>query len=116
MGRCTERAGHRRVHALVQAFCVASHSAGAAAAHAAAAHATAALPAPGMRCAGPVTVAGLREGSLWLLDARGQPFVISLAAAGLRARMLAAAGASGAARAAAERGAPARGAGAWFYV
>ncbi|KAK9822211.1 hypothetical protein WJX81_006190 [Elliptochloris bilobata] len=88
----------------LQAVCVASHSAGAAAAHAAAAHAAAALPAPGMRCAGPVVVAGVREGSLWLLDARGEPFVISLAAAGLRARMLAAAGASTAARAAAERG------------
>lgn len=84
---------------------MASHSAGVAAQQAAAAHAAAALPVPGMRCAGPVVVAGVREGSLWLLDSRGQPFVISLAAAGLRARMLAAAGAGAAARAVAERGA-----------
>ena len=84
---------------------MASHSAGVAAQQAAAAHAAAALPVPGMRCAGPVVVVGVREGSLWLLDSRGQPFVISLAAAGLRARMLAAAGAGAAARAVAERGA-----------
>ena len=39
---------------------------------AAAGDASAALPAEAMRCAGPVAVAGVREGILWLLDARGQ--------------------------------------------
>jgi hypothetical protein len=54
--------------------------------------ASAALPSEGMRCAGPVVVAGIREGMLWLIDARGVPFMIPLTHPGLRARIAAAQG------------------------
>ncbi len=53
---------------------------------------SAALPSEGMRCAGPVAVAGIREGMLWLIDARGVPFLIPLTHPGLRARIAAAQG------------------------
>ncbi|KAK9819592.1 hypothetical protein WJX72_000101 [[Myrmecia] bisecta] len=65
---------------------------------------TAALPAESMRCAGPVVVIGMREGGMWLVDSRGQPFVIPVLHAGLRARCLAAHGDLTGARAVAERG------------
>ena len=54
--------------------------------------------------AGPVVVVGIREGSLWLVDARGQPFVVPVNHPGLKARCLAAQGDSVAAKALAERG------------
>ncbi len=72
---------------------------------AAAGDAAAALPAETMRCAGPAAAVGVREGVLWLLDARGQPFVLPVSHAGLRARSLALAGAPAAARSIAEQGA-----------
>lgn len=50
------------------------------------------LPSEVMRCGGPVVVVGVRDGNLWLADARGQPFIISLQHPGLKARCLAAAG------------------------
>jgi hypothetical protein len=49
--------------------------------------------------------AGVREGVLWLIDARGQPFVLPVSHAGLRARALALAGAPILARSIAEQGA-----------
>ena len=64
---------------------------------------TASLPAEGMRCAGPVAIGGVRDGVLWLIDARGQPFMVPLSHAGLRARLAAAQGDAAAARATAER-------------
>lgn len=54
--------------------------------------------------AGPVVVVGIREGSLWLVDAKGQPFMVPVNHAGLKARCLAAQGNSIAAKALAERG------------
>ena len=69
----------------------------------------AAAPGEGPRCAGPAVVAGIREGALWLLTARGQPWVLPLRHAALRARCLAAAGDMAAARAVAERGVAAQG-------
>lgn len=57
-----------------------------------------------MRCGGPTTVIGVREGVLWLVDSRARPFVIPMAHAGLRARYLAAHGDFPAARAVAEKG------------
>ena len=65
---------------------------------------TAALPAEGMRCAGPVAVAGIREGNLWLIDARGTPFLIPLTHPGLRARIAAAQGDAAGAVAFAQQG------------
>ena len=67
----------------MQAVRIASHAGGVVSQAAAAGDASAALPAEAMRCAGPVTIAGVREGILWLLDARGQvytPHPIPLAA------------------------------------
>ena len=49
-------------------------------------------------------VVGIREGSLWLVDARGQPFVVPVNHPGLKARCLAAQGDSQAAKLLAERG------------
>lgn len=49
-------------------------------------------------------VVGIREGSLWLVDAKGQPFMVPINHAGLKARCLAAQGNSLAAKALAERG------------
>lgn len=72
---------------------------------AAAGDAAAALPAETLRCAGPAVCAGVREGVLWLLDARGQPFVLPTSHAGLRARSLALADAPALARSVAEQGA-----------
>ena len=54
--------------------------------------------------AGPVVVVGIREGSLWLVNARGQPFVVPVNHPGLKARCLAAQGDTVAAKALAERG------------
>ena len=54
--------------------------------------------------AGPVTVVGIREGSLWLVDSAGHPFTIPVNHAGLKARCLSAQGDSQAARLLAERG------------
>ena len=53
---------------------------------------------------GPVVVVGIREGSLWLVDAQGQPFVVPVNHPGLKARCLSAQGDSQAARLLAERG------------
>ena len=49
-------------------------------------------------------VVGIREGSLWLVDAKGQPFVVPVNHPGLKARCLSAQGDSVAAKALAERG------------
>ena len=57
--------------------------------------------------AGPVTVVGIREGSLWLVDSGGHPFTVPVNHAGLKARCLSAQGDSQAARLLAERGIPA---------
>lgn len=54
--------------------------------------------------AGPVTVIGVREGSLWLVDSRGQPHTVPVNHPGLKARCLSAQGDSQAARLLAERG------------
>lgn len=54
--------------------------------------------------AGPVVIVGIREGSLWLVDARGQPFVVPVNHPGLKARCLVAQGDSPAAKLLAERG------------
>ncbi|BDA49478.1 hypothetical protein COCOBI_14-0960 [Coccomyxa sp. Obi] len=83
---------------------LASHAGGAVAQAAAAGDAAAALPAETLRCAGPTVCAGVREGVLWLLDTRGQPFVLPTSHAGLRARSLALAGAPALARSVAEQG------------
>lgn len=69
----------------------------------AAAQPTAALPSEALQCAGPVVVVGIREGSLWLVDAQGQPFVVPVNHPGLKARCLSAQGDSQAARLLAER-------------
>ena len=53
---------------------------------------------------GPVVIVGIREGSLWLVDARGQPFVVPVNHPGLKARCLVAQGDSPAAKLLAERG------------
>jgi hypothetical protein len=92
-------------HFLIQVVRLASHAGGAMAQAAAAGDAGAALPAETLRCAGPASCAGVREGVLWLLDSRGQPFVLPISHAGLRARSLALAGAPAAARSIAEQGA-----------
>ncbi|KAK9807986.1 hypothetical protein WJX73_010745 [Symbiochloris irregularis] len=55
-------------------------------------NATAALPTEGTRCAGPVALIGMREGALWLVDARGLPFIIPMSHPGMRARSMAAHG------------------------
>ena len=47
---------------------------------------------------------GIREGSLWLVDSHGQPFVVPVNHPGLKARCLSAQGDSQAARMLAERG------------
>lgn len=65
---------------------------------------TAPLPAESMRCAGPCAIGGVREGMLWLIDARGRPFVIPLSHAGLKARIAAAQGDAKTARIIAEAG------------
>lgn len=52
----------------------------------------AALPTESMRCPGPVAIAGIREGILWLIDAQGSPFMIPLSHPGIRARAAAAQG------------------------
>ncbi|KAK9853093.1 hypothetical protein WJX84_003806 [Apatococcus fuscideae] len=83
---------------------IASLSGGVAAQLASGGDATAALPCEQMRCGGPATVIGVREGVLWLVDSRARPFVIPMAHAGLRARYLAAHGDFPAARAVAEKG------------
>ena len=49
-------------------------------------------------------VVGIREGSLWLVDSHGQPFVVPVNHPGLKARCLSAQGDSQAARMLAERG------------
>lgn len=54
--------------------------------------------------AGPVVIVGIREGSLWLVDARGQPFMVHVNHPGLKARCLVAQGDSPAAKLLAERG------------
>ena len=64
----------------------------------------AALPAESMMCVGPVAVVGVREGSLWLVDARGQPFMLPISHPGLKARCMAAHGDPMAARLIAEQG------------
>lgn len=83
---------------------IASLAGGVAAQLASGGDATAALPCEQMRCGGPTTVIGVREGVLWLVDSRARPFVIPMAHAGLRARYLAAHGDFPAARAVAEKG------------
>ena len=90
----------------VQSVKLASVEGGIVAQMAAAGDRTASLPAEGMRCAGPVAIGGIRDGVLWLIDARGQPFMIPLLHAGLRARLAAAQGDAAAARATAERAGP----------
>ena len=87
----------------VQSVKLASLEGGIVAQMAAAGDRTASLPAEGMRCAGAVAIGGIRDGVLWLIDARGQPFMIPLSHAGLRARLAAAQGDAAAARATAER-------------
>lgn len=67
-------------------------------------YATAALPTDGTRCAGPVALVGMREGALWLVDARGLPFVVPMGHPGMRARALAAHGDGAAACLLAEHG------------
>lgn len=52
----------------------------------------ASLPVETMRCPGPVAIAGIREGILWLIDCRGSPFMIPLSHPGIRARAAAAQG------------------------
>ena len=47
---------------------------------------------------------GVREGSLWLVDSRGQPHTVPVNHPGLKARCLSAQGDSQAARLLAERG------------
>lgn len=69
----------------------------------AAAQPTAALPSEALQCAGPLVVVGIREGSLWLVDSHGQPFVVPVNHPGLKARCLSAQGDSQAARMLAER-------------
>ncbi|KAL3133386.1 hypothetical protein ABBQ38_007254 [Trebouxia sp. C0009 RCD-2024] len=69
----------------------------------AAAQPTAALPSEALQCAGPVVIVGIREGSLWLVDARGQPFMVHVNHPGLKARCLVAQGDSPAAKLLAER-------------
>ena len=72
----------------VQSVRIASHAGGVVSQAAAAGDASAALPAEAMRCAGPVAVAGVREGILWLIDARGQVWgLVPLPACVLRARL-----------------------------
>ena len=68
--------------------------------------ASAALPTETLMPGGPARLVGVREGALWLLDARGLPFVIPLSHPGLKARALAAQGQPAAARAVAEQGGP----------
>jgi len=62
------------------------------------------LPPEQMRPAGPVTLAGVRHSYLWLADAFGRPFLVSLRHPGLRLRCLAARGDLTMARTIAERG------------
>jgi hypothetical protein len=62
------------------------------------------LPPEQMRPAGPVTLAGVRHSYLWLADAFGRPFLVSLRHPGLRLRCLAARGELTTARTIAERG------------
>lgn len=62
------------------------------------------LPPEQMRPAGPVTLAGVRHSYLWLADAFGRPFLVSLRHPGLRLRCLAARGELTMARTIAERG------------
>lgn len=64
----------------------------------------AALPTESLRCPGPVAIGGIREGVLWLINAQGQPFMIPLSHAGIRARAAAAQGDAEAAAAIAESG------------
>ena len=64
--------GNLELKSAVQSVRIASHAGGVVSQAAAAGEASAALPAEAMRCAGPVAVAGVREGILWLIDARGQ--------------------------------------------
>lgn len=64
----------------------------------------AALPAESMMCVGPIAVIGVREGSLWLVDPRGQPFMLPISHPGLKARCMAAHGDPMAARLIAEQG------------
>ena len=71
---------------------MASLGGGVAAQSAAVGSSTAALPAEGTRCAGPVALVGVREGALWLVDARGLPFVLPMSHPGMRARSVAAHG------------------------
>lgn len=66
----------------------------------------AALPTESMRCPGPVAIAGIREGILWLIDAKGSPFMVPLSHPGIRARAAAAQGDAEAAAAIAESGEP----------
>ena len=55
-------------------------------------NATAALPTEGMRSGGPAAVMGIREGALWLVTARGLPFVVPMSHPGMHARAVAAHG------------------------
>jgi hypothetical protein len=62
------------------------------------------LPPPQLRPSGPLTLAGVRHSYLWLADAAGRPFILSLRHPGLRLRCLAARGELSTARTIAERG------------
>lgn len=64
----------------------------------------AALPTESMRCPGPVAIAGIREGLLWLIDVQGSPFMIPLSHPGIRARAAAAQGEAESAATIAENG------------
>jgi WD40 repeat protein len=62
------------------------------------------LPAEQARPSGPLVLAGVRHSYLWLADALGRPFLLSLRHPGLRLRCLAAKGELTTARTIAERG------------
>ena len=100
---CKERAPTMACHP-VQVIRIASLGGGVAAQLVSVGSATAALPTEGTRCAGPVAVIGVREGALWLVDARGLPFVLPMSHPGMRARSIAAHGDAAAACALAEHG------------